>query len=204
MIDPSLFLTRLSEERERGRRLLFENLNSRTAWDMHLFFPFRPGQIILEDHLCSPRLHLQSCNIYPGFTWPWLRNHVYRTGLFMPPAQNVLIASVFLAINMGYKEIYLVGAEHSWTEDFCVKDDNIVYLVHRHFSGESVQVPMYKAAPKNHETCRVHEFFQALARTFKSYWLLREYAAFRGAVVYNSTPGSYVDAFERRDLTSLR
>jgi len=204
MIDPTLFLVQLPDEREKRRRTLFENLNSLTTWDMHLFFPFRPGQIILEDCLSSPHLHLHSCNIYPGFTWPWIRNHVYRTGLFMPPAQNVLIAATFQAINMGYKEIYLLGAEHSWSEDIRVKDDNVVYIMHNHFFGEPVETPLYKAAPRDHETVKVDELFQALRRTFKSYWYLKEYAASRGAVVYNSTPGSYIDAFERRALSSLR
>ena len=104
---------------------------------------------------------------------------------------------------MGYKEIYLLGAEHSWLEDLCVKDDNVLYTVHKHFSGETDFMPMYKAAPKNTETSKVHEMMESYRRTFRSYWLLKEYASFRGAVIYNVTPDSYIDAFERRDLSAI-
>ena len=104
---------------------------------------------------------------------------------------------------MGYKEIYLLGAEHSWLQDLCVKEDNLLYIRHRHFSGETELAPMHKAAPKNTETFKVHELLEAFRRTFRSYWLLKEYASFRGAVVYNATPDSYIDAFERRDLLTI-
>jgi len=203
MLDPNFFLTHLSEEREKKREITFENLNRLTTWDMDLFFPLLPGQIILENYLTSPRLHMHICNIFPGFTLPGIRNLVYRTGFFMPPPQNVLIAAIFQAINMGYKEIYLLGAEHSWLQDLCVKENNLLYIVHRHFSGKTEFTPMYKAAPKNTETFKVHELLGAFRRTFRSYWLLKEYAASRGTVIYNATPDSYIDAFERRDLSTL-
>lgn len=203
MMDPNFFLTRLSDEREKGRNLTFENLNGQTTWDMDLFFPCLPGQIDLEKYLISPHLHMHICNIFPGFTWPGIRNFVYRTGLFMPPPQNVLVAALFHAINMGYKEIYLLGADHSWIEELRVKDDNRLYLVHKHFSGETDEIPAYKSAPHNTETIKMHEMMEAYRRAFRSYWLLREYAEKRGASIFNSTPHSYIDAFDRRDISSI-
>ena len=203
MIDPSFFRTTLSAEREKGRNKTLQNLNDLTTWDMHLFLPFLPGQIMLEAYLPSPHLHMHICHIYPGFNWPVLRNLIYRTGLLMPTPQNVLVAAIFQAINMGYKEICLLGAEHSWIEDLRVKEDNLLYTVQKHFSGETDEIPMYKAAPRNTETFKVHEMLEAFRRTFKSYWLLKEYAAYRGATVFNSTPCSSIDAFERRNISTL-
>ncbi len=203
MLDPNFFLPNLSSEREDGRNRTFNNLTKYTTWDMHLFFPCIPGQIVLEDYLRSPYIHLHSCNIYPGFTWPKIRNFVYKTGIFMPPPQNVLIAAIFEAINMGYKEIFVLGAEHSWTESIGVGNDNTLYIQNRHFSGVGTKKPMYKSAPRNTETFKVHELLHALSRTFRSYWFLREYATSCGAVVYNSTPESYIDAFDRKSLDEL-
>ena len=203
MIDPSFFRATVSAERERSRISTFQNINSRTTWEMHLFLPFLPGQIMLEECFPSQNLHMHICHIFPGFNWPGLRNWVYRTGLLMPTPQNVLVAAIFQAINMGYKEIYLLGADHSWMQNLRVKSDNILYSTSQHFTGESAERPMHKAAPRDTETFRVHEILEAFRRTFKSYWFLREYAESRGAAIYNSTPDSYIDAFERKDLSTI-
>lgn len=206
MLDPNLLLNSLSAERLERRNRSFANLNNKTDWELHLFCPFLPGQIILEDYLTAPSIQLHMCNIYnpyPGFTWPGIRNYVYKSGLFMPPPQNVLVAALYSALNMGCKEIYLIGAEHSWLEDTRVREDNTVCAIQNHFTGRSGLRPMYKSAPKHSETFKYHELLKALSRTFRSYWLLKEYAEFRGARIYNCTPGSYIDAFERKSLTVL-
>jgi len=203
MLDPNLSRDNLVPREKERRNITFKTLNEKTTWDMHLFFPCYPGQMVIEDYLQSPHLHLHICNIFPGFTWPWIRNHVYKTGLFMPPPQNVLVAAIYEAINMGYKEIYLLGAEHSWTEDLRVREDNVLCMVHKHFSGCSDEVPFYKATSSRTETFKVHEIFGAFRRIFRSYWLLQEYAEFRGVKIYNSTPSSYIDAFERKDISEL-
>jgi hypothetical protein len=203
MIDPNFSRESLTEDERDVRDKLFTSLNQMATWEMHLFFPCLPGQAILENHFPATNLHLHMCNIFPGFTIPWIRNYVYRTGLFMPPPQNVLVAALFEAINMGYKNIYLIGAEHSWTEDMHVGDDNVLYLKHKHFSGSTESIPFSKPTATRSETFKVHEIFAAFRRTFRSYWLLREYADSRGVTIYNATPDSYVDAFERRDLSTI-
>ena len=203
MIDPNFFRLTASEELQKSRDRTFHEISTRTNWDMHLFLPFYPGQIMLEDYFSTKHLQMHIFHIFPGFHIPIIRNLIYRTGLLMPRAQNVLIPAIFQAINMGYKEIYLLGAKHSWLEDITVKDDNVLYTTYKHFSGTSTEAPIYKAAPRNTETFKMHELLDAFYITFRSYWMLNEYAKSRGTIIYNSTPHSFIDAFERKDLSEL-
>ena len=51
----------------------------------------------------------------------------------MPFSQNVLVAAIYISLNLGYKNIYLLGADHSWAHDVSVNDDNQLCLNDRHF-----------------------------------------------------------------------
>lgn len=198
IMDPALSLQncfpRIMERREK----LFSEIIDKTDWNMHLFFPFYPGQMVLENHFSKSNLHLHLCNIFPPFKIPVLRNPVYRSGLLMPPPQSVLVSAIYICLNMGYKEILLLGSENSWTQNMIVKDDNVLYIANQHFSGTSQESPWQKGG--SGRTWKMHEILKALHKIFRSYHLLREYADYRGAKIYNLTPGSFIDAFERKTL----
>ena len=82
-----------------------------------------------------------------------------------------------------------------------VKDDNVLYTVNRHFSGTSEESPWQKG--RSGKTWKMHEILKALHKMFHSYHLLREYADYRGAKVFNLTPNSFIDAFERKTFAEL-
>lgn len=123
---------------------------------------------------------------------------LFKRGLSMPGAQNVLVPSIFNAINMGYKEIYLYGADHSWTKSIRVNDVNQVCLTDSHFydEGEVKLAPWRKATP-GREICKMHEILTDLTTVFKSYHIIRKYANLRNCSIINKTKDSFIDAFER-------
>lgn len=123
---------------------------------------------------------------------------LYKKNLAMPPAQNVLVGCIFLALNMRFKKIYLLGADHSWHENLFVDDNNNLFLKNNHFYDKTVMqlVPIYKT-PDGSERFKVHELFAALSLKFKGYIILEDYSKYLGAKVYNATNKSYIDAFER-------
>jgi hypothetical protein len=170
---------------------------------MYVFFPMCPAQVVLEEVFSGSSCKLCMVNLFPAVTIPVIRNLVYRTGLFLPPVQNVLTAAVMLAITIGFKEIYLIGADHSWHQDVTVGEDNHMYLIHRHFNRASKPLPMYNRPHEPRRPMRVDEWLFLLRRTFRSYHFVAEYARHRGANIYNATPGSFIDAFPRRRLSSM-
>ena len=51
---------------------------------------------------------------------------------------------------------------------------------------------------------KMHEFLDALSITFRGYFILKDYADYLGAKIYNCSKKSYIDAFERCNLDKLR
>ena len=123
----------------------------------------------------------------------------------MPRPHNVLVGSLFLSIRMGYKEVYVYGADHSWLKDIFVAEDNMVYLSQKHFYDNQVDSsdhyagsnrrPMY-STDKN-EVRKLHEVLYKFTVTFKSYWELERYASKKAISINNCTPNSFIDAFSR-------
>ena len=85
MMDPVFSLQNCFPRVQERRKKIFDTIMEVTDWDMHMFFPLYPGQMELEKHLDSPKLHMHICNIFPSFKIPLLRNPIYKTGLMMPP-----------------------------------------------------------------------------------------------------------------------
>ena len=71
----------------------------------------------------------------------------------------------------------------------------------------SVQPHFYKDNEAEHERVksvyrdiRLHEIIYSFYVAFKAYFAVERFARRCGAVIYNSTPGSFIDAFPRREI----
>jgi Protein of unknown function DUF115 len=127
---------------------------------------------------------------------------LFKKNLAMPQSQNVLVASLFLPINMGFKHIYLFGADHTWHETLYVNDDNVLCLKHVHFyekEKEIKHVPFYKGVHLK-ETFTMREIMYTFAKVFAGYERLRNYANARNCTIYNASEVSFIDAFERKKI----
>ena len=128
-------------------------------------------------------------------------NFFYRFAWGMPRPHNVLIPAIIQAINMGYKEINVVGADHSWLPLISVNYKNEALINQQHFyqDKEGSNGKMYR----NSVPRRLHEILEKLMLSFRSYFELENYAKSRGINIYNCTPNSFIDSFERKDLKSV-
>ena len=166
-------------------------------WDMKFFVPYSAlRKVALLNNMPNKYIEVvpyNSCT-YQGFEC--FRNWIYRKGLAMPKVQNVVVASIFTGINMGYKEIRLYGVDHSWTEALRVNNNNQVCFRDTHFwDGAEVQLtPWYTSYG---EPQRMHLVLRDLSVTFYSYHQLRLYANDNCCKIINYTPNSYIDAFDR-------
>lgn len=165
--------------------------------DIKLFVPFgwwKNASVL--DRINNPHIQFVPYHTltYNGFES--VRYWFYRHGLSMPRPQNVLVPSIFNAINMGYKEIRIYGADHSWTESIRVDEQNRVCLTDSHFyDTEKVNMnPWHKCTGEQY---LMHEILRDLASMFDSYHFLKRYADARGCRIINCTKNSYIDAFER-------
>lgn len=127
-----------------------------------------------------------------------LERWAYGHRLGMPRPRNVLIPSIMVGIWLGFKQIYLTGADHSWMSTIHVADDNRV---------ESRQPHFYKDNAHEVERIRVdyidrplHSVVHSFYVAFRAYHQIQRFATRAGVEIINSTPGSFIDAFPRKSL----
>jgi Protein of unknown function DUF115 len=195
MLDPGLWHADNNLIRE-----TMEAIGQKTTWPLHLIVPHeaRMSKYIasFSGH-SSITVHYINYVVFKGFEKT--ANYFFRKNKAMPQSQNVLVASLFFAINIGFKRIELFGADHNWHEQIRVNEDNIVCVKQVHFYENEMKVeylPFYKAMHIK-ETFRMDEAFHAWAKVFYGYIRIRKYADSRGCKIFNATENSYVDAFPR-------
>ena len=127
-----------------------------------------------------------------------LKYFVYKNNCAHPQFQNVVIAAIYSAINLGYRSISLYGVEHSWLQNIVVNDDNEVCLIDKHFYNQYPALTPWRINANSSKTYKMHEILKMLSKTFYGYWDLRGYADYLGnVIIINKTKGSYIDAFDR-------
>lgn len=177
---------------------LWEVFARQVDWQMTLFVPAGIGSPSLEALKGNPRISVSRYNTTPVEGFRNFRHAVYRAGLGMPRPRNVLIPSVMLALNSGYKTIYVAGADHSWMKTLSVDDENRVISIQPHFYKDNDK----ETSRVNTEYMRypLHQIVYSFYVAFRSYHTIRDYADTLGATVWNITPGSFIDAFPRKKL----
>jgi hypothetical protein len=198
--DPAYWTRNASEELVSSSISDFKLLKEKVSWPLTIIMPLvakrwnwfidLPGQ--------NKNIRIQYVNSTIINCSTQLRRFLFKHNLAMPRVVNVLVGVIFLAINMGYKKIYLVGADHSWHENIYLDDDNVLHLKYTHFySKESAPLKPLLLGPEETKHVTMHIFFNALAQKFEGYQQVEDYSKFAGAKIYNASKKTYIDAFER-------
>lgn len=175
---------------------LMGNLTELVDWTMTLFVPnsIKKHNFTID----NKNIAIEYFNMVGVEGFQWFENYVFSHGYGMPRPRNVLIPSIMIAMQMGYKEIYITGADHSWTKTLSVNENNEVVSIQPHF---------YKEDEKEQKRIRtdylhypLHQIIYSFYVAFKSYFVIQRYATNRKISIYNSTPESFIDAFPRRPL----
>lgn len=205
LLDPYYFGDNVSEHMEGVRKAVFGGIEAKTAWPLTLWVPYdtRKTRFCRQLRFENPHVRIEYFNRTPIEGYRWIRHPLYHRNLGMPLPQNVLVAATFLALNQGFERVAVLGADHSWHEEIMVGSDNVLYLRDRHFYDTGTPKPMallnHYQALLGHEF-RIHDFFMALAKMFRGYIQIEDYARTIGAKVVNASSHSYIDAFERVNL----
>ncbi|MCE9538853.1 MAG: DUF115 domain-containing protein [Bacteroidetes bacterium] len=200
LLDPGWWLSKNEWESK-----VIETIKTNTSWKMTLFVPFgaKYSKKIteLEKQNSNITVHYFNYTVFKGFKG--IAHFLFKKDLAMPQCQNVLVASIFLSINLKFKNVYLLGSDHTWHEHLYVNEENILCAKHVHFyenEEEIAYVPFYKGAHTK-EVFKVHEIFTSLGKVFLGYEILQKYAQYCKVNIYNATEISFIDSFERKKLT---
>lgn len=179
---------------------LFERIAQLTDWEMTLFIP---SEHVKKFDLPSANDKVTVCayNCVGVEGFAAFENYVYAHGLAMPRPRNILIPALMVGICLGYKNIYICGADHSWTRTLSVSNDNKVVSVQPHFYKDNANEQA--RVTQVYENVRLHEILNSFYVAFKSYHTIKRYADTKHIKIYNATPGSFIDAFPRQNLRDL-
>lgn len=187
------------------RKELFDNLASRTTWQMQLTVPFRARQCAEFKTLLANNSNLQVnyFNQTPGEGFRLFTQLVYRKAWAIPRPHNVLIPGLMNALYMNYSTIAIVGADHSWLGEISVNHNNEALVHQKHYYDEQSSRPElvqdYITRPR-----KLHEILHKFYLSFKGYWDILAFSKSKNSAIYNCSEVSMIDAFERKMLSELK
>lgn len=193
MVDPLFFAPSDQPNMVRLRRALAD-----VDWDMTLIVPRGKAAKLDPAITANPHIHPVSINAVGLEGWQWLTHWAYSHRLGMPRPRNVLIPAIMAAAWLGYDTIYVAGADHSWMRTIAVDDHNNVISVQPHFYKDDASEQ--KRVDTTYRGYRLHDIVHSFYVAFRSYHLLQAWARRRHIDIFNVTPGSYIDAFDRKNL----
>lgn len=201
--DPQFWINNPNEGINEIRDKMLDAISLKTSWPLSMFIPYEARNKATLIKLLSSNKNI--CPIYYNKTtikgFRHFVNCCFKFGLGIPRPQNVLAPSIIFAINLGFKKIYIVGADHSWHETLAIDNDNRLCISQYHFydKGKVELKPIndiFTGKP-NH----IYQQFESLAITFRNYHIIEKYAQYRNVKIYNASEKSYIDAFERIKLS---
>ena len=141
-------------------------------------------------------------NLTPAEGFRLLTHPLYDAGLAMPRPRNVLIPSIMSAMREGFRRIVLIGADHNWSKTLWVTERNRVVSVQPHFyKDDDAEL---RRAEEIFRNVHIHDVYENYSIAFRSYFNVLAYSERKGVEILNATPGSFIDAFPRITLDSLR
>lgn len=175
----------------------------RCDWPMTLWLPIQHRRAIEKSLLPLPaNIFVKWMNLTPVEGEGYIADRLIHSGLAMPRPRNVLIPAIICAIRSGYKDIFLVGADHSWSKTLWVDDANRVVSVQPHFYKDDEKEKARVEA--EYAGYHLHDILNSLTVAFRSYFQIRNYASRHGISIINATPDSFIDAFPRCNYEQIR
>lgn len=165
-----------------------EALNKKTIWSLVLFIPRHFTNSI------APRVdnaNIQICAYeltpFPAVELPTpLRPFLYDTALMTPPASNVLVHALYIAIHLGFRNVDLHGADMNFFQGVTRSNSGALSFRRNHFYGvEDVPLDM-----------SMTQFFQEQYQNFSAFKDLADTTRRRGIKVTNHSSSSMIDAFD--------
>lgn len=199
LADPGWWINNGPKESTDIRNNVLSQIGQNTEWNMVLFLPAEAKYSdSMEMVIHNKFIKLRFFNRTPVTGFRWFRHFCYRHSIGMPPVYNVLIAACTLAINEGYKNVAILGADHSFHKLISVGTDNLVRIKEDHFYGKSKSSIMFKRGVRTEtRPFKIHEIFYDWGATFLSHNLVSEYADHMGVQIVNFTERSFIDAYRK-------
>lgn len=192
---------KISQKYINVRNEIFDNIRIKTNWNLYLMVPFIAKKSayfrsFLESNKNITPIYFNTTAI-EGI--PFINHFLFKLGYGSPRPHNILIPAIINSIYIGYKEINIIGADHSWLPEIFVNENNEALVNQKHFYDEKESAPD-KMEDYIHRPRHLHEIIHKFYLSFKGYWEIRDYAKAKNITIYNASEFSMIDAFDRKKL----
>ena len=188
LADKGFFIDNYTE----GHTQTLEALNQKTNWQMSLYVPNRYYKIIRKI-IVNPSISIVPLSTLQFEGFEKKRYYSYKKGIAVPCYVNVVIMIEYILLNMGCKDIWLYGVDHTFFTNMVVNEENHVGYSESHFYGEEfVELKDYDGS-----YLTICSWLMDKYLTFKEHENMRGYAGYLGARIVNCTKGSLIDAYVR-------
>lgn len=198
---PEAFLANADQQYRDQWKALFDHMAEVVDWPLTCFLPqfARKSKTGWDQKLKqNPNITLCYFNTTPAEGFRWVRHLAYNRQWGMPRPHNVMIPSLMMGLRMNYKNLVMIGAEHSWLPSIQVDENNVATVGYSHFYADNeMRAPMHQ---RGQGTRKLHEILHKFMLTFAGYFPIRAYAESREQKVWNATPDSFIDALDRLNL----
>lgn len=183
LLDPSIFNLNFNSQNKR----LLDAINN-VSWNMILYIPYNQKDSAFALNINSEKISKLFFNSTKFVGIRYLQYFAYRKNLGIPSSRNVIIPTILLMLNLGYKKIYLYGIDFSWIKNFEVDENNHFYIKENHFYNSS-NVIYYEKGHYKQWLKWIVEMLEGLEK-------LEDYSRHIGSEIINKTIGSFVDCFK--------
>ena len=164
-------------------------------WEMAIFIPYHQRNSLGGKRLKSIKnnfLKIACLNTTPIDGPIKFRHKMYQLNLGMPIAYNVINAALVLAINIGFNEIHLFGAEHSFLKQMFFDNEGNLCGYNSHIYKSEVKATYM--IPKG----GLEDGLLSFAMCLKSYRYIKMYADSLNVKIFNRCKESYIDVFDKK------
>ncbi|MDP2240448.1 MAG: hypothetical protein Q8K18_09860 [Burkholderiales bacterium] len=185
------------------RKRLFDRMISDTSWPLLVCVPFEAKEFLNEIFSNSQNISLLFYNNVPLWGRESVLNMLFDRNLGMPPAHTVLVTALFLALRIGYKKIFLLGADHSWHETLALDDENRVCIKDVHFYDKNVGLQPFSMDGSDERIFTMDTLFQVLGKMFEGHRRVADYAKNLKVEIINASSVTYIDAYRRKNISAI-
>lgn len=187
LVDDQFYKGGHTEDAETKIQILKDTLE-KVDWELYLVSVVH--QKIFFNNKNIKHVYINN-NVYEG---AFFRNELFKRNIAWAGAQTVINAAVYYAITSEFKEVYLIGVETDGHLRMSINDENELIEQYTHFYG----VEERNMTKEGYGKGTLYYQFYSLYSALKKYSIYEEYATHMNVKIYNITPGSFIDVFERK------
>ena len=121
-------------------------------------------------------------------------NHNYEMSKPLFPVQSVSIMALYVALQLGFKEVFLLGCDHDWI---------FHYKKTRHFYPEDKSSLSKNGFSEWFKSTDMGYDYSSLASLWDQYRLIREYSLRKKINIFYSTPKGKLDIFPIKKIKDI-